>query len=694
MVKSLGVEDGEDPHLVEAALDQRGSPIVKDESVSKSPRCAKGGVLGHYDPDNDKKAGGDMNGAPVKEFGRLVVDEGRSRYVSNSFWASLSEEVTELQDILDDPSDDEEDYPSPNSSSMDSANHQGFIFSFSSTALSLRKFHPSSQQIPVYWSIYKENIDPVLKLLHVPTMETTFLQATRDIDRVGKPLEALILSIYYASVTSLSPNDCMSVLGVEKEESLRQYRFAVEQAFARANFLNTQEIVILQAMLIFLTCVRRTDDTRYVWTLTALLIRLAQALGIHRDGAQFNLSPFETELRRRLWWHICTLDVRSSEDQGCDPTIGETSFDTKFPSNINDIDMYPSMKAPPTEREGATELTFDLIRFSVSTTVRRLSYAPVGPGPCKVKNASMTLADREKAIEELHQHLENKYLRYCDTKNVPLHWVAATVARLVLAKMWLLVHHPLSRSDGGANLSEETKERLFNTSIEVIQFSRLLETEKTTMKWGWLFRTYMQWHALAFVISELCTRTLGPDVDRAWTVIESLLESWGGMLGSNHHRGMMWKPLRKLIDRARTERAKALEQRAMFPLDGSLGPAITPNTAPSGPVNPGGGSSYSILNGLGGAQSLPDNLSSLDPMVPLNSAQGGQTGTNDLSTNINQWNPDPALFSAEPPMMLEDTLNWSGWEDMAKDFDMGSTEFDAGGGAKNTFGGQGLTNWF
>jgi hypothetical protein len=32
-----------------------------------------------------------------KEFGRLVIDEGRSRYVSNQFWASLSDEVRILR---------------------------------------------------------------------------------------------------------------------------------------------------------------------------------------------------------------------------------------------------------------------------------------------------------------------------------------------------------------------------------------------------------------------------------------------------------------------------------------------------------------------------------------------------------------------------------------------------------------------
>lgn len=694
LVKNLGHEDDE-TSLGEAALDPRGSPIMQGESASKPTSCSGRATTGHYDSSSrkEKSAEGDLNGVPVKEFGRLVVDEGRSRYVSNKFWASLSEEVTELQGILDDPSEEEEDYPVSNPSSIDSADHQGFIFGFSSTALSLRRFHPPSEQTPVYWSIYKENIDPVMKVLHIPTMETTFFQATQDLDHVSKPLEALIFSIYYASVTSLSSNECWNVLGVDKEETLRQYHFAVEQAFSRANFLSTQEIFILQAMLIFLTCVSRTDDTRYVWTLTALLIRLAQALGIHRDGAQFKVSPFETELRRRLWWHIYTLDVRSSENHGCDPTINETAFDTKFPSNTNDIDIYPSMKEPPRDREGVTDMTFDLIRYTICTAFRRLSYAPVGPEPCKTKNASMTLADREKVIEELHQRLENEYLRFCDTKNVPLHWVAATVARLVLAKMWLLIHHPFVRTDCRANLSRKTKERLFNTSIEVIQFSRLLETEQTTMKWGWLVRTYTQWQALSFLSSELCTRTSGPDVDRAWGVIEEALESWDGVLSSTHNRGRMWKPLRKLIDRARTERAKALRQRATFPLDGSLGPSLNANGATSGPLNFDNTPFYPIMNGVGGALGFTHNLSSVDPMAPLTSVDGESTGARGSATYIDSWDPDPVLFTPEPSLMLADDMNGSDLDGLVNNFDIGSTYSDGGGINGNTLEGQKLTSW-
>ena len=696
VVQSLGktAEEGDDVLINEKAPED-------DRSCQKRHNVMKGGMIGAFEPPKkDSRKDDGKENILVKEFGRLVVDEGRSRYVSNNFWASLSEEVAELQDILDDPTDEEDEYPSPDSAPSTYANHQGFIFSFSSTLLSLHKFHPPPEQIPVYWNIYKSNVDPVCKLVHIPTMEKTILQAAEDLNHINKALEALIFSIYHVSVASLSPNDCLVVLGVEKDSTLRKYRFAVEQAFARAHFLSTQELIVLQALLLFLTCVRLTDDSHYVWTITGLLIRLAQALGIHRDGIHFNLSPYETELRRRLWWQICALDLRASEDHGCDPTISEQSFDTSFPLNINDADISPSMKEPPEEREGATEMTFDLIRFSVSTAVRRLSYVPPGPSPCRTRNATSTLEDQEKMIEDLHQHLEKKYLQYCDTKNVPLHWVAATVARLIMAKMWLVVHHRFQPSNGDAGLAQETKDRLFNTSIEVIEFSRLLETEKTTLKWGWIFRTYVKWYALAFVLSQLCTRTLGPGVDRAWRVIDSIFDDLDHHFGANQ-RGMPWKPVRKLMAKAKTERAKALQQRAMFPLDGSIGPLMSLNTQPGPNMN---GSSaecpahitnpeatFVDLGDLNGAHPITDGIpSSNPPDLNVPSVQNGQTNQVDVSDNIAPRSSSPPLFMQDPRTMVEDNMTWAGWEDMVKDFDTNMNDADAKGMA---FGGQGLTNW-
>lgn len=590
-----------------------------------------------------------------------------------------------MRDILDDPTDDEFDYPSPASNSTASTYNQGFIFSFNSSVYSLREFHPSLEQIPVYWGIYKENVDPLLKIFHRPSAEKTILEASQDLDHVSKPLEVMMFAIYFAAVTSLSAEECMTIFAFEKQAGLKKYRFAFEQALARASFLSTQELVVLQSFALFLNCVRRYDDSRYVWTLTGLLIRLAQSLGIHRDGAKFGISPFQTEMRRRLWWQICTLDVRASEDHGSDPSISDETFDTSLPLNINDEDIDPSSKEAPKERDGWCEITFDLIRFTVSTTGRRLSYTPVA-GPCQKSNAGLTLEDKENLIEVLHQYLENHYLKYCDM-DVPLHWVAATVARLVIAKMWLIVHHPLGREDGGAGLPQETQNRLFMTSIEVVKFSRLLETEKSTLKWGWLFRTYVQWHAVAFILSQLCTRTKGPEAEHGWEVIESVFDEWSDLMLASK-RGMLWKPLRKLKARARAARDKELEKQAQYPLDGSLGP-INPSLNAAMEPSKISDASIDFLNFTPSTMLVDTSIQQLlpgsnvsQPFMPTQQAQ--------CTDSMNQWIYDD---SAVLPNVLnaDETLNWAGWDDMVKNFDM---EVEDGQGIVRGPGPNGMANWW
>lgn len=216
----------------------------------------------------------------------------------------------------------------------------------------------------------------------------------------------------------------------------------------------------------------------------------------------------------------------------------------------------------PKERQGFTDMTFCLIRFEVTNIFRRILYVPPGPGRCNYFFSNLTVPEKEKWISDCHQRLEDKYLKDCDM-STPLCWVTATISRLVMSKMWLIVYHPHQRKDGGASLPQETKDKLFITSLENIEYSILLETEARTMKWGWLFRTYVQWHAIAFLLSELCVRTKGEAVDRAWRALEATAGRWWFPLSeASPYRkgkaGCLWKPLRKLMAKAQNARQKEL----------------------------------------------------------------------------------------------------------------------------------------
>jgi Fungal specific transcription factor domain len=102
----------------------------------------------------------------------------------------------------------------------------------------------------------------------------------------------------------------MRDFGCKKADLSLKYRLGLEHALAKADFLNVPDLVTVQAFAIFLFLVRRYKSPTYVWMMTGLVIRIGQALGLHRGGSHFkNFTPYEAEIRRRVWWALCALDI-------------------------------------------------------------------------------------------------------------------------------------------------------------------------------------------------------------------------------------------------------------------------------------------------------------------------------------------------------------------------------------------------
>ena len=74
----------------------------------------------------------------VSGLGRLVVEEGKSKYVASPFWASINDEVEEIREMLDDQAfDSDSDAPILPSDAVTEPNHQSFIMGYSSRDVDL-----------------------------------------------------------------------------------------------------------------------------------------------------------------------------------------------------------------------------------------------------------------------------------------------------------------------------------------------------------------------------------------------------------------------------------------------------------------------------------------------------------------------------------------------------------------------------
>ncbi|KAK8111930.1 Bikaverin cluster transcription factor bik5 [Apiospora kogelbergensis] len=499
-----------------------------------------------------------------RDFGRLLLnDDGKRRYVSNAFWSRMSDELSALRaetekftDEESDESDDDGSTPATSTSTKDQqADHHAFIFGYRSADVDLRKLHPLPSQIPFIWQIYTENVDPIVKILHVPTMGDVVRQVRADMKNLTPGLEALMFAIYYASITSMEENEVQINFNTDKTRLLDQYRFGTEQALAKANFVGTSDAMVVQALTLYIVVVRRNDSTRFSWTLTGLAIRIAQSLGMHREGTQFaDLTPFEIEMRRRLWWTLVVVDLRSAEDQGTELVIAERTWDTEFPLNVNDNDFGPNMKEFPPERQGATDVTFCLIRYEICSLARKLHSSVNALAPCP-KDTHLTFEEREAMLLEMYNRVEAKYLKPCDdAKGELLHWVAAAIARLIMAKMSLTVYQSVLFPGVGLEVSQHARDRIFNSSVEVVEYSRLLNNEEKCKQYRWLFQTYTNWYAVAYLLLELSRRDWSPPMEKAWIALGSTFQMEPAELAKLQGNNAVMFPIRKLFVKAQKHR--------------------------------------------------------------------------------------------------------------------------------------------
>ena len=129
---------------------------------------------------------------------------------------------------------------------------QAFALGFSSLMLDLSSLNPSPDQALCLWTVFSEKVDPHCKILHKPTARSALLESEAGQGGLAKGMEPLAFSIYFAAIMKMSQGECITYLQEDRSMLLTKYRFAVEQALARAEFLTSAEMPTLQALAIFM----------------------------------------------------------------------------------------------------------------------------------------------------------------------------------------------------------------------------------------------------------------------------------------------------------------------------------------------------------------------------------------------------------------------------------------------------------
>ena len=297
------------------------------------------------------------NEPETSRTGKLLANRGKSRYIDSNLWRNFGDD--ESLHMSDDDNDEGSHAVAEFGAGFAPDPLTG---AFMGSSVSLLQLHPTHDKAMVLWKTHTENVEPLCKILHLPTVSKMVERVSKQPATASSVDECLLFAVYHFAALSMSEDECDQRLGQSRAILVERFHLASRQALVNASFLKSTEMAVLQALVLFLLACRNTYDANTFWILTGVAVRIGQRMGIHRDGEKLGLPPFEVQMRRRLFYQLLPLDGGASQMSGTGISMMPDAWDTQQPLNLDDNQIWPGMTEFPEERKGATELIFCLSR--------------------------------------------------------------------------------------------------------------------------------------------------------------------------------------------------------------------------------------------------------------------------------------------------------------------------------------------
>ncbi|KAK0276883.1 hypothetical protein LTR35_010277 [Friedmanniomyces endolithicus] len=441
--------------------------------------------------------------------GKVVAGHGKSRYMNSSLWRSLEDDDMPVMSEGEEEEEEEED---------GGEGEEGDLLTgaFMGRQRSLVWYHPTYAQALGLWETHVDKVEPLCKVLHVPTTRQMVEVVAQQAGLASKAEECLLFAIYHFAVYAMTETECLEQLGQSKATALQGYHFATKQALVNASFLKNTELPILQALVLLLISCRQSYDPHVFWILTGITVRIAQRMGLHRDGEALGLPPFDVQMKRRVFYQVVALDSMASRMTGTGIGIRPDSWDTKPPWNVDDAQIWPGMTEVPEEPKAATEMIYVLSRACVGKFFQKS-----GRG-----TPAQQLQGREEVdagIREAEDEVENEFIRYCDVMD-PLHFLTMVAARSAITNMRMRTTLPKYKWKTATDMERRDffflAQKILDTDISACQHSSL-------KKFQWhvsVFFVWGSWDSMIFTLTSLRKPEIfsEAETDAAWSRVEQI----------------------------------------------------------------------------------------------------------------------------------------------------------------------------
>ncbi|TGO69674.1 hypothetical protein BOTNAR_0008g00390 [Botryotinia narcissicola] len=226
---------------------------------------------------------------------------------------------------------------------------------------------PSRRVVDKTVQIYFNGSTPSLRILHAPTFQKEYSKFWANphdtpICWLGLLYGIMCLSLFSSYAAGEEHPDRRA----SQMQTIRTYRRNCIQCIRLSDYTKPGKYTI-EAMLAHLEGEFVLSDADQVncYVVLGVAVRLALRMGLHRDpdrvGGQ--ITPFQGEMRRRLWAILRQIDLLGSFHIGLPSMVESVDSDVQLPRNLNDTDFDEDCTELPPPRPDSEITSVSYVRF-------------------------------------------------------------------------------------------------------------------------------------------------------------------------------------------------------------------------------------------------------------------------------------------------------------------------------------------
>ena len=124
-------------------------------------------------------------------------------------------------------------------------------------SVSLEDLHPDPVNTFRLWQVYLDRVNPLTKIIHVPTLQPYVMEAASDMKNIPPNYQALLFAVLLMGACSLSEEEHLQMIGKPRDTMIKKFATGVKRALIKFDFIRNYDMAALQSLVLFLVSRKR-----------------------------------------------------------------------------------------------------------------------------------------------------------------------------------------------------------------------------------------------------------------------------------------------------------------------------------------------------------------------------------------------------------------------------------------------------